>query len=73
MVKALRWRDMPRKKRPGTPSILSFKAPAELIAALDAIAEQMSAERKGLRVSRSEAVMILLWEGIERRTSKNKP
>jgi hypothetical protein len=47
---------------------LSFRAEPELIAALDEEAKRMAEEKKGLKLSRTDAVKVLLWEGLEARS-----
>jgi hypothetical protein len=56
-----------RKTKEGTPINLGFRVPPDLLHAVDAEAERMSAERKGLKVSRSQMVMMLLWEALDAR------
>lgn len=60
-----------RKKKPGRkesdPTNLGFRAPPELITAIDAEAQYMGAEKRGLKVSRSQAVIVLLWEALDAR------
>jgi hypothetical protein len=57
----------PRKTKPGLPVNLGFRAPADLIQAVDAEAARMGAETKGMRISRTQAVQVLLWEAIASR------
>ena len=56
-----------RKTPSGKPINLGIRAPDELIKALDAEAEMMSAEKKGLDISRSKLAIVLLWEALEAR------
>jgi hypothetical protein len=50
---------------------LSFRAEAELLKALDEEAARIASETKGLKVSRSDAVKILLWEALEARRKRS--
>lgn len=64
----------PRSKtKEGQPVNLGFRAPHELIAAIDEEAKRM-AEDAGLPVSRSAAAMKLLREALEaRRKARSEP
>lgn len=59
----------PRIRPPGENTVISFKVTDELIASLDKAAEAMSRERPpgSSRVSRTEAIKILLSEALAAR------
>jgi hypothetical protein len=57
----------PKTAKPGHPTTLSFRAEPELIGALDDEAKRMADEKKGLKLSRTDVVKVLLWEALEAR------
>ena len=60
----------PRIRPPGENTVLSFKVSDELIALLDKAAERLTRERPpgSSRVSRTEAIKILLSEALAARS-----
>ncbi len=67
----LRSRSMgrPKKTPPGTEMTLSFKVESELIAAIDAEAVRML---PGGKVSRTQAIKVLLSEALASRAKRSK-
>jgi hypothetical protein len=56
-----------RKTKEGTPINLGFRVPPDLLQAIDDEADRMSAEKKGMKLSRSQTVIVLLWESLDAR------
>jgi len=54
----------PKKREPM--GLYAFRLPDVLIADLDRFAKQLEAERPGVRVTRADAVRVLLSEGLAR-------
>ncbi len=59
----------PRKQPPGADTTLSFKVEADLITAIDAEAARMLV---GGKVSRTQAIKVLLREALAARTKRSK-
>jgi hypothetical protein len=59
----------PRKSPPGSATTLSFKVESDLIAAIDAEAVRML---PGGKVSRTQAIKVLLREALAARTKRGK-
>jgi hypothetical protein len=65
----------PRIRPPGEVTVLSFKVTDEFIAMLDKAAETLTRERPAgsSKVSRTEAIKILLTEALAARADRSKP
>ena len=65
----------PRIRPPGEVTVLSFKVTDEFIAMLDKAAEGLTRERPAgsSKVSRTEAIKILLAEALAARAERSKP
>lgn len=59
---------MKRDKRGG--AVVPVRLPPDVLQALDALMERMRAERPGLRVTRSDAVRVLLLRALEGERSR---
>lgn len=57
----------PRKTKEGEPINLGFRVPPDLISAIDAEVQRMAEDKRGMKLSRSQAVIILLWEALDAR------
>ncbi len=60
----------PKAKKPLYP-LVAFRLPEELIEQLDAITDQLTRERPGMKASRSSTIRVLLEAAIRTKAWKN--
>ncbi len=57
----------PGKAKPGKPYRLNLVLPGELVIAVDGLSEKLKEENRGLPVTRTDAIRMLLDEAIKAR------